>query len=88
MDLDYFEKFIKQGNTNEVLHAKLINRDDLLIAMFFIDHKIPIENSTSYNKKTFLRKKYKSLVDLFFINQNEICDKKMTIIIKPEFDQK
>ena len=50
MDLSYFEKFVKQGKTEKVLQAKLINRDDLLINMFFIDHKIPIENSTSFVK--------------------------------------
>lgn len=86
INYDYFQSFVKESNRDEVLNAKLVNNENYLMGMFFIDTEVSINNTTNLPKKDFLRRQYRSLVDLFLINQNYNTSKKINIIIKPDLD--
>jgi len=84
MDFDFFNEFIKQSDREEILKARLIKRDNSLIAMFVINRSINDENTDVYKNERILHKKYKSLVSLFLLNQSFDDNLKIQIHIKPD----
>lgn len=88
MNVINFYNFIKNSDTEEVLSAQINEKDNTIKAMFYLNKDIEIENQTKMSKKDFLLKKYKGLVDLYLLKENEYFGntKKIMISIKPELD--
>lgn len=88
MNVINFYNFIKNSDTEEVLSAQIKEKDNTIQAMFYLNKDIEIENQTKMSKKNFLLNKYKGLVDLYLLKENEYFGntKKIMISIKPELD--
>tara|TARA_B100002019_G_C21172763_1_gene549383 strand:- start:391 stop:648 length:258 start_codon:yes stop_codon:yes gene_type:complete len=81
MDLINFYNFVSQTESEEILSARLVEKDEIIKAHFYINRDIDLNHGTKHSDDDFLKMKYKGLVDLYLLKQNLFQDNKKEIVI-------